>query len=300
MARRRRRSGVGPCLAGPGDKRGAGGASVVPRRNGRRRRPFLWQIEHGQDDNFQEAASIWGRGDTSGYVRPWRATLNGLEGAAASASDTCLVLDELGVIEARDLHSAIYSLASGAGKVRAARDGSLRQPKSWRELILSSGEMPIETKIAEDRGRKPRAGQLIRMLDIPADRGLGFGAFDNAGPDGDAGLLAKASKRAAVLNYGTAGPEFVRRIIAEGADTVATMVRDAIERFVAKNVKAGSDGQIDRVARRLGLIAAAGELATILGVTPWREGEATEAAAWAFARWIERRGGTKPAEESRR
>ena len=56
----------------------------------------------GKTTVIQAAASVWGRGDSPGYVRAWRATANGLEGAAASATDTVLILDELGVVEARD------------------------------------------------------------------------------------------------------------------------------------------------------------------------------------------------------
>ena len=47
---------------------------------------------------------------------------------------------------------------------------------------------------------------------------------------------------------------------------------------------------------RFGLIAAAGELATELGVTGWQPGEARTAAAWALEAWIEGRGGMEPAE----
>ena len=89
-------------------------------------------------------------------------------------------------------------------------------------FVLSSGELPIETKIAEDYGRKTRAGQTIRLLDIPADRGLGFGAFDHGGRGADAGKLADAIKDAARSAYGTAGPEFVRRLMAAGLDRVTT------------------------------------------------------------------------------
>jgi putative DNA primase/helicase len=250
----------------------------------------------GKTTLLQMAASVWGRGATPGYMRAWRATANGLEGTAASATDTALIFDELGVVEARDAAASIYGLANGAGKVRAHRDGSLREPKSWRVLILSTGEIQTETKLAEDRGRKAHAGQLVRLLDIPTDRGKGFGVFDNAGPDGDPGKLANAFKYGAISSYGTAGPEFVRRIIAEGARELGATVRQEIGNFVASNVPAGADGQIERAAQRLGLIAAAGELATIFGITPWQEGEAREAAAWALERWIEGRGGTEPAE----
>ena len=104
---------------------------------------------------------------------------------------------------------------NGTGKARAARDGALREPKSWRALILSSGEIPTETKLREDKSRRARAGQLVRMLDIPADRGAGCGAFDHAGQQGDPAKLAATFKHAATSNYGTAGPEFVRRLIAD-------------------------------------------------------------------------------------
>src|SRR5262249_25614104 len=105
--------------------------------------------------------------------------------------DTVMVLDELGMVEARDAAPALYGLANGQGKQRAARDGSPREPKSWRVLMLSSGEVPVEAKLSEAPGRKPRAGQLVRLLDMPAERGKRFGVFDNGGPDGDGGALAK-------------------------------------------------------------------------------------------------------------
>ncbi len=255
----------------------------------------LWgQSSAGKTTALRIAASVWGRGDTPGFVRAWRATANGLEGAAAGATDTALILDELGQAEAYELAAALYMLANGGGKARAHRDGTLREPRTWRVLTLSSGELPVDAKLTEDRGRKPRAGQLVRMLDIPADRGLGFGVFDFAGPDGDAALLAKRCKLAAASAYGTAGREFVRRLIACGVtgDDVRSMVAD----FAATEVPAGADGQIDRAAERLGVVAAAGELATKYGVTGWMPGEARKAAASALAQWIKGRDGLEPAE----
>jgi hypothetical protein len=135
---------------------------------------------------------------------------------------------------------------------------------------------------------------MIRLLDIPADRGLGFGVFDNGGATGDAAALARAIKSGASAAYGTAGPEFVRRIIREGVngDDVRAMIAD----FVKAAVRPGADGQIERVAQRLGSIAAAGELAISLGVAPWPAGSAREAAAWALEEWLANRGGWEPAE----
>jgi putative DNA primase/helicase len=255
---------------------------------------FYGPSSKGKTTAIEAASSVWGRGGSPGYVRGWRATASGLEGAAASASDTCLVLDELGLIEAREVAAALYSLSNGTGKARAARDGSLREPKSWRVLLLSTGEMPLGTKLAEDKGRRARGGQMVRLVDVSADRGKGFGAFDHGGATGDAAALSDAIKSAAKTSYGTAGPEFVRRLINEAID--GETVRAMVAEFVAAEVAAGSDGQVGRAAQRFGLIGAAGELATMLGVTPWREGAAREAAAWAFQRWVAGRGGSESAE----
>jgi uncharacterized protein (DUF927 family) len=253
---------------------------------------FFGPSSIGKTTLLRLAASVWGRSDTPGYVRSWRATANGLEGAAAGATDTALILDEVGQVEARDMAASLYSLANGAGKARAHRDGALREPKSWRVLTISSGEMPVDAKLIEDRGRKTRAGQLVRMLDIPVSRACGV--FDHAGPDSDAAALAKACKHAALSAYGTAGPEFVRRLISE--DVTADDVRTIVREFVGSEVPAGADGQIVRAAERLGLVFAAGEMATKFGLTGWDKGEARDAAAWALKQWIGGRGGIEPAE----
>lgn len=255
---------------------------------------FYGPSSKGKSTLLQASASVWGRGGSPGYVRAWRATANGLEGAAASASDTALVLDELGVIESREFSSAVYALSNGTGKSRAARDGSLREPKTWCLMVISSGEITTAAKLAEERGRRPRAGQMIRLLDVPADRGFGYGVFDNAGPDADAAALAKRFKVASQTAYGTAGPEFVSRLIEEQVDGEA--IRALVGAFVSSVVPPGSDGQVDRAAQRLGIIVAAGELATELGVTPWEDGVARAAATWAFQRWLESRGGVEPHE----
>ena len=203
-----------------------------------------------------------------------------------------LILDKIAMVEARELSASLYSVSNGAGKARAARDGSLREPKDWRVLFVSSGELPVGTKLAEDRGRKARAGQLIRLVDVAVERK--FGAFDSAGPADDAAALVKEFKLAATTAYGTAGPAFVRALIAE--EVTGEDVRAAFFDFVGKHVPPGSDWQVDRAAQRFGLIAVAGELAIMFGIAPWSPGKPTEAAAWALKEWIERRGGTEPAE----
>ena len=282
-----------PCSAGVGNFGRAGRTAVVSCRARRRRRPFLWAIVEGQDDNSSGGCVRMGAGRVTRICKS--VARDGerarRRGGVGDGYGPCAGRNER-LTRAR-WRRRIYALANGDGKQRAARDGSLREPKSWRVIFVSSGEVPFETKMSEGKG-KARAGQLLRLLDIPADRGLGFGVFDNGGSQDDAGALSRAIKGSASAAYGTAGPEFVRRIIAKSVtgDDVRALVSD----FVKAECPAGADGQVERVAHRLGLVAVAGELAITTSVVPWRAGEARQAAAWALRAWLANRGGTQPAE----
>jgi uncharacterized protein (DUF927 family) len=73
----------------------------------------------GKTSLLRCAGSVYGPGDTSGPMRTWRATANGLEGVAAETSDGLLVLDEMGQASAREIDDTIYMLSNQAGKARA-------------------------------------------------------------------------------------------------------------------------------------------------------------------------------------
>ena len=253
------------------------------------------QSSRGKTTIAQAAASVWGKGDSPGFVRPWRATANALEAAAALHTDTILVLDELGAVEAKEAAAAIYSLTSGTGKGRSKRDGTLRQPMIWRTMVLSTGEIRLTDKLTENRQRT-RPGQEVRLIDIPADAGKEFGAFDNAGAANDPKVLADEIKTAAQISYGTAGPEFVRRLIADGLDKHPGDIRAMINAFRRNYAPEAADGQVLRVMDRFGLVAAAGELACDLGIVCWQRGDALEAARRCFIDWFDSRGGAEAGE----
>jgi putative DNA primase/helicase len=257
---------------------------------------FLGISSSGKTSLNRAAASVWG---PRAYMRSWRATANGLEGAAVLANDTLLVLDELGVIDSRELNAAVYQLAIGHGKGRAHRDGSMRTPASWCVMVVSTGEVSIASKVEEDKNRRAKAGQEVRILDIPADAGKGYGAFDSPRPgENSAAGLADEIVASAEEFYGTAGPAFVQAIVKCGIDKTIEYLNASINAFCACAVKFGTEGQIRRATRRLALIAAAGELAHEFGIVPhWKKGEATAAAVFALQQWITRRGGSEAAEE---
>lgn len=251
----------------------------------------------GKSTALYVGGSVWGGGGgVNDFVRSWRATANGLEGVASAHSDALLCLDELSQLAARDAGEAAYMLSNGSGKSRSTRDGSARKPARWRVLFLSSGEIGLADKIAEDgRGRKMAAGQHVRIVDISADAGAGMGMFETLHGFGSADEFAQHLKAAAQANYGAAAREYLTAIVPD-IDGVKQAVRDIISGFVDQYVASGADGQVSRVAQRFGLIAAGGELATSVGILPWNRGDAVAAAGKCFEDWIALRGGIEPTE----
>jgi uncharacterized protein (DUF927 family) len=247
----------------------------------------------GKTTALKVAASVWG--NPNSYPRLWRATANGLEGLAALHNDGLLILDELSQIDPKEAGEAAYLLANGQGKARASRTGAARQSARWRLLFLSAGEESLTALMAR-AGRKANAGQEIRLADIDADAGAGMGAFEVLHEQTSPAALALAVKDAAIRNHGTAGIAWLRCIVADRA-TLPDMIAEGIKGFVDEMVLGDAAGQVLRVARRFGLVAVAGELATHYGVTGWATGEAMTAARKCFVAWLESFGGIGNREE---
>jgi putative DNA primase/helicase len=145
-------------------------------------------------------------------------------------------------------------------------------------------------------GQKAKAGHLVRINDVPADAGAGFGLFEDT-KGFEPAVFAKRLKEMAARYYGTAGPAFVAAIAcdpSEVADKIRRRIEDTTRHLLADCQP--PDGQLRRVAERFALVAASGELAREALELPWKEGEAERAALTCFAAWRSTRGGEGPAE----
>ncbi|SNY01148.1 Uncharcterized protein, DUF927 family [Pseudomonas sp. LAMO17WK12:I6] len=243
----------------------------------------------GKTTHLQVAASVYGG---PRLVRSWRSTDNALESIAAAHSDGVLVLDEIGMCDPRIIGETVYMLGNGTGKARANDRGQAgRQVQEWRLLFLSTGEKTLAQHMA-DANKELKAGMEIRMLAVPADASKGLGMFDVLNGFEDAAALSDALKARVGKYYGTPLTAFLSALCKPGEMLGWTaMLRRTVERFIAKALPASASGQAHRAAARFGLAAAAGELATALGVTGWPEGTATTAAQVCLNAWLEERGG---------
>lgn len=241
----------------------------------------------GKTTWLQCAASVWGCGADPGQagqlamIRRWTVTTNGAEGLAAAHNDLVLPLDEIGSFTSRDFGPLVYLLAGGQGKTTLDPTRNLKGVRSWRTMLLSTGEKSSRQKIEEEgdnsnRGRRAQAnaGQLLRLLDIPSGDQIIKVTYGQRPAD-----FADSLKDACGRYYGVAGPAFVLKLIEEQRE--ATRLRNEVGLVLALLQKEltpkSACPEVARACRRFALVATAGVLACRLGILPWPEDRAVEA-----------------------
>ncbi|WP_297845296.1 DUF927 domain-containing protein [Pseudomonas sp.] len=258
---------------------------------------FRGASSSGKTKTLSVAASIWG---DKGMVRIWRTTSNAIESLAMEHNECVLILDELGQVSPQDAGDIAYTLANGQAKARANRMGGVRPIASWRLLFISTGEIGLAEHVAAGGGRI-RAGQEIRMLDIPSDGGCNLGVFENlhgaASPQAFADQLQQLSE----AYYGTVAEALLTTLTsnAQERDRAVSMVQAIQGQFVGDFVPVDSHGQVFRAASRFGMVAGVGEYAISIGALPWDAGEALHSVQRCFHSWLGERGGNVASEELR-
>lgn len=147
----------------------------------------------GKTVGLMVAASVWANPDMGQYVRTFNSTSVGNEIMAGFLNSLPLCLDELQIVkERKDFDKEIYMLTEGIGRSRGAKTGGLQKILTWRNCILTTGEMPI---ISSNSG----GGAVSRVIDINY---------------GDTYVVEKGRETVEILkrNYGFAGREFVTKV----------------------------------------------------------------------------------------
>ncbi|WP_223954440.1 DUF927 domain-containing protein, partial [Aeromonas caviae] len=239
----------------------------------------------GKTTIMKAAASVYGNPDR--YSQTWRATGNAIEGNASRRNDALLCLDELGELDGREAGQVAYMLANGQGKGRSKQDGELRERKAWRLLFLSTGELSLEDHAAS-AGQRTQAGMEVRTIQIPSDTGQ-HGAFEWLHGMAGGRTFADTLKANADHQHGTAFRTYVEALAGD-LEAHSERLRAEIKRIAAELTPHGAGNQVGRAINRFALVAAAGELATRLGVTGWPEGEAIRAVRVCLKAWLAERG----------
>ena len=235
------------------------------------------------------AGSVWGGNENKGYLIQWRTTPNALEKIASRHNDGFMELDEIGEATSEDIYQVSYMLVNGQGKERMRADASLRNVNTWKLNFLSTGELPLAEKISETGKRSVKAGQEVRMVDLPVLTGI----FENLHGCKSGAEFSHLLKTNASKYFGAPIRVFLKAFCGEtpkamnrNLDEIESIKRE----FIKKNCPKGSGGQVQRVVLRFALVAAAGVFACKNGILPWSPTEAESVAAKCFKVWLDERG----------
>jgi putative DNA primase/helicase len=235
------------------------------------------------------ASSVWGNS-----IHNWRTTDNAAETVAELSNDSLLLFDELGQVDGFAADQLSYMLGNGLGKLRSKRSGDAKDIKRFRLALLSSGENGLSSKLQEV-GRKVKAGQSVRLLEISANRK--YGIFDELHEFKTGDEFARYLKDVCISNRGTLIDAFLEKLVKNKEEIIKTVqkFRKAWEEEVIADYPE-SDGQVQRVISKFSLIAACGEICVSLKLLPFEELEVSKSCKELLKNWINSRGGTLPQE----
>lgn len=247
----------------------------------------------GKSKILEVARSVWSDKE---FLQRWNATINGLEAIAPGYNDSLLCLDEIAQVDSAIAGETAYLLANERGKLRANKFGLGRDQSNWRLLFLSNGEVSLSEHMLQS-GKRAKAGQEVRILDIPANTGK-FGSFEELHGCSSGENFADALSEACSKYYGTISRAYISKIIEnrEFAISFSNRVRNS---FIKKYKPAKASGQVVRALNRFALVVAGGELATEYDLTGWEHGAVMEGVGKCFMDWLFARGGVDNQEKMR-
>lgn len=228
----------------------------------------------GKTTALQAAQSVLG---PSVALADWNLSDRALQELAAAHSDLPLVLDDLerfrtnGGTRAASLSKRLHTLTGGQATLYAATvQGSL--PKlNWQAWALSSSPRNLREEFARDR-QVPTLGDTVRWIDLvvaPPEQG---GIWDRIGPDSTSRTAAQKSeelKDAARQFYGTAMQKWIRHLVGIH-QTLPVATSALVDTFVAEVCPSASDVE-RRIARKIGVVFAAGHMAVAQSILPWKQ-----------------------------
>ncbi|AOY74710.1 DUF927 domain-containing protein [Clostridium formicaceticum] len=147
----------------------------------------------GKTAALKAALSVWGNPEE--LMTSFNATNVGLERLASFFNDLPLGIDERQVAGGKQeyIETLVYMLSMGYSKVRGTKTGGLENQKSWRSIVLTTGEEPLTTMGSQ-------TGVHTRALEI---HGSPFEREEEA----------RSMHNFITMNYGVTGPFFIEKLM---------------------------------------------------------------------------------------
>ena len=241
------------------------------------------------------AQSIWGKPlgagtDTFGFT--WELTSNRIGERAVLRSDVGMYLDEIGIGDQRAIAKTIYKLAGGLDKGRYGAS-----ERDFNILFLSTGELSLMEFLSD-----ARQGQLVRMVDVPAEIRTGT-AFETIA-ESDIATAGRRFYSATAEYHGTVGYDWLRRLVALGPKQIKAELKQLREAWWALpqvvEIAHRANPQVVSVVNRFALVAAALTMASAARIVPWAVDDINAGIIGCMSRWLQQRGNIDTAGETLR
>lgn len=214
----------------------------------------------GKTAALKAALSAWG--DPEKLMVNFNATQVALERMAGFYCDLPLGIDErqLAGNNQGSLEKIVYMLASGTGRARGSKGGGLQEMRTWRTVVLATGEEPLSTDTSQ-------TGISTRVLEIYG------GPFEN---EKDASLMHQMSG----MNCGWAGPKYIEKLLELGNEEIRSRYEKMLE-----YVHVRSNGTNGAHASGIAAVALADSIIDMLLFGSTSQ-ERSEARAKKMAEWV--------------
>jgi len=206
---------------------------------------FACTTSKGKSTALRLADSCW---RTAQEALPnWDTTLAAAEDRARRLNDLPLIIDETQLLDPQIAARFVYGIVGGRTRGRAARDGTERAAKSWRTVLMTSGEQPV-SEHAQRAGAAARSLSILQPpLGAPSESGarladeIRLTCAEHAGHAGRAvvrwlvdhperwvGLRQEHRRRAAALRDHGSGAQARMADVVALLDVAAMVAREAI------------------------------------------------------------------------
>lgn len=151
--------------------------------------PFIVEISGrtstGKTFTLKVAASVWGN---DGLITEWNSTKNSIEAQAVFFNSFPLLKDDTRNTYPKFISDTVYNFSGGKTKSRSNINRTLDEVKTWKNILLSTGEVSMPDMAGEKGGV---SGRVITLQDDPYPKDFDFSTLAECIDDSH-GLLGKA------------------------------------------------------------------------------------------------------------
>ena len=162
--------------------------------------------------------SVWG--DPLKLHFAAKFTPNSLYNRLGLYSNLPMTIDEVTIINDKDIGDFLYMVTQGRDKARLSRTGEERETKSWSLPVIVSTNTPLIAKL--DAMGNATDAQKMRLLEVTFAPHPVFTSGTSAG---------RKMHQLVTENYGWIGPKFVQYLLDMGPVAVKAMINDAMTTF---------------------------------------------------------------------